>query len=53
MTRTIHDLSDTVMLVHKCTRRQAMEYLHSDVGEQEFFSNIHLTGYVIYPEEEL
>lgn len=53
MCRTIYDLSDTVMLLHKCTRRQAMEYLHSDKSEQDFFSDVGLVGYVSYPCDDL
>jgi len=52
MSRTIHDLSDTVMLVYKCTRRQAVEFLHTDIPEKEFFSDVTLTGYVSWPEDE-
>lgn len=48
----IHDLSETVMLVHKCSRRQAVEFLHSSVPEQQFFTDVQLTGYVSYPEDE-
>jgi len=52
MSRTIFDLSETVMLVHECSRRQAIEFLHSDVPALQFFSDVQLTGYNSYPEDE-
>jgi hypothetical protein len=52
MSRTIYDLSETVMLVHNCTRRQAINFLNSEESAEVFFSDVQLTGYVSYPEDE-
>ena len=52
MSRTVEQHCESVMQVYKCSRRQAMEYLHSDLTPKEFFSDVQLTGYVPFPEDE-
>ncbi len=52
MGRSIKQMSETVMIVHKCSRRQAINFLNSELTAKEFFSNVELTGYIPYPEDE-